>query len=80
MLIPLANLKVTIQMRNDFLGSEFPLVLEEQQSTLVVNWLLYTGLAGFVIQSISSLILVHVYVKKGHAWSKILNVDDGHLK
>ena len=76
MLIPLANLRVTIQMRNNFLGSEFPLIPEEKQSTIVVNWLLFTGLAGFVVQSISSLILFYVYVKKGHPWSRILNVSD----
>ena len=78
MLIPLATLRVTIQMRNDYLGSIFPLLPEEEHSTAVVNWLLFTGIVGFVTQSVLSLALAHIYIKKGHAWSRILNIKDLH--
>ena len=73
MLIPLATLRATIQMRNNFLRSVFPFIPEEELSTAVVNWLLCLGLVGFVIQSVLALILAHVYIKRGHAWSRILS-------
>ena len=74
MLLPIFLLKIHIDERNNLLGG-FPLelLLEERESTRVVNNLFYSGLATFLVMPLFQLMLLHTYFKRAHAWSRILD-------
>ena len=72
MLVPLAALKWEIDERNARMAGVFPLVAEEQLSTFIVNVLLFSGLASFLMLPIVSLALAYLYFKHKHPWSRVL--------
>jgi hypothetical protein len=71
--IPLVLFKDVIEKRNTELANFFPPVKDEMYSTHVVNVLIAVGiLVAFVLPPIQYG-LSHLYFKKGHPWSRILN-------
>ena len=73
-LAPMLDLKHAIARRNAELeASGFPPIAPELRSTLAVDALLLSGASALAVAPLLQLLLAHLYFKRGHAWSRILN-------
>ena len=75
MMVPLVALRLAIGRRNAVLAQDFPPTSDEVYSTQMVNSLLIYGFVYFCALPFVSMLLMFVYFKKLHAWSRIL--EDG---
>ena len=72
MMVPLVVLKMAIGRRDTFLGEDFPPTSDENYSAHMVNSLLICGYAYFCALPFVSMLLIIIYFKRFHAWSRIL--------
>jgi hypothetical protein len=71
--VPLMILKSTIGDRNEQLKESFPPLNDELHSTYIVNVLIGSGIAVAVSIPPIQYGLFHLYLTKGHPWSRIHN-------